>query len=261
MSFKSIRDILNSDILSETKDIGYSDRVLKSTRLEREIFRDIRNKTPEIKQFEEEGRPILSSIKQLINDVFQAFYTITPKMLDDKDLSPAAKKVNKVILTKLMTQEEYAAKKSVCEGYEIPALEATIVFMRELMPNLKDMVKSLSGGEDRINTMEQMAEQCSELLAELKQKLQSQSVSEKKTVSIANKLESKREQYSYLEKQADRAANMNRRKIQEAVAVALSKAVDSAETVKFVILSWGNYNDNMPKNEVNKKLRKVNVCC
>ena len=47
MSFKSIRDILNSDILSETKDIGYSDRVLKSTRLEREIFRDIRNKTPE----------------------------------------------------------------------------------------------------------------------------------------------------------------------------------------------------------------------
>ena len=72
MSFKSIRDILNSDILSETKDIGYSDRVLKSTRLEREIFRDIRNKTPEIKQFEEEGRPILSSIKQLINDVFQA---------------------------------------------------------------------------------------------------------------------------------------------------------------------------------------------
>lgn len=254
MSFKSIRDILNSDILSETKDIGYSDRVLKSTRLEREIFRDIRNKTPEIKQFEEEGRPILSSIKQLINDVFQAFYTITPKMLDDKDLSPAAKKVNKVILTKLMTQEEYAAKKSVCEGYEIPALEATIVFMRELMPNLKDMVKSLSGGEDRINTMEQMAEQYSELLAELKQKLQSQSVSEKKTVSIANKLESKREQYSYLEKQADRAANMNRRKIQEAVAVALSKAVDSAETVKFVILSWGNYNDNMPKNEVNKKL-------
>lgn len=239
MSFKSIRDILNSDILSETKDIGYSDRVLKSTRLEREIFRDIRNKTPEIKQFEEEGRPILSSIKQLINDVFQAFYTITPKMLDDKDLSPAAKKVNKVILTKLMTQEEYAAKKSVCEGYEIPALEATIVFMRELMPNLKDMVKSLSGGEDRINTMEQMAEQCSELLAELKQKLQLQSVSEKKTVSIANKLESKREQYSYLEKQADRAANMNRRKIQEAVAVALSKAVDSAETVKFVILSWG----------------------
>ena len=67
MSFKSIRDILNSDILSETKDIGYSDRVLKSTRLEREIFRDIRNKTPEIKQLEEEGRPILSLIKQRLH--------------------------------------------------------------------------------------------------------------------------------------------------------------------------------------------------
>ena len=72
-----------------------------------------------------------------------------------------------------MTQEKICCEKSVCEGYEIPALAATIVFMRELMPNLKNMVKSLSGGEDRINTMEQMAEQCSELLAELKQKLQS----------------------------------------------------------------------------------------
>ncbi len=58
MYFKSIKDILNSGILSETKDIGFSDRVLKSTRLEREIFRDIRNKTPEIKEVEEEGRPV-----------------------------------------------------------------------------------------------------------------------------------------------------------------------------------------------------------
>lgn len=45
--------------------------ILKSTRLEREIFRDIRDKTPEIKEFETESRQYLSSIKQLINDVFQ----------------------------------------------------------------------------------------------------------------------------------------------------------------------------------------------
>ena len=81
MYFKSIEDILNSGILSERISEGFSDNVLKSTRLEREIFRDIRDKTPEIKEFETEGRQYLSSIKQLINDVFQAFYTITPKML------------------------------------------------------------------------------------------------------------------------------------------------------------------------------------
>ena len=80
MYFKSIEDILNSGILSERISEGFSDNVLKSTRLEREIFRDIRDKTPEIKEFETEGRQYLSSIKQLINDVFQAFYTITPKV-------------------------------------------------------------------------------------------------------------------------------------------------------------------------------------
>ena len=108
MYFKSIEDILNSGILSERISEGFSDNVLKSTRLEREIFRDIRDKTPEIKEFETEGRQYLSSIKQLINDVFQAFYTITPKMLDDEELSPTAKKVNKIILSCLLTQDEYA---------------------------------------------------------------------------------------------------------------------------------------------------------
>ena len=38
MYFKSIEDILNSGILSERISEGFSDNVLKSTRLEREIF-------------------------------------------------------------------------------------------------------------------------------------------------------------------------------------------------------------------------------
>ena len=141
MYFKSIEDILNSGILSERISEGFSDNVLKSTRLEREIFRDIRDKTPEIKEFETEGRQYLSSIKQLINDVFQAFYTITPKMLDDEELSPTAKKVNKIILSCLLTQDEYASRKAVCEGCEMPAMEAAIVFIRNLMPRLNGMAK------------------------------------------------------------------------------------------------------------------------
>ena len=147
MYFKSIEDILNSGILSERISEGFSDNVLKSTRLEREIFRDIRDKTPEIKEFETEGRQYLSSIKQLINDVFQAFYTITPKMLDDEELSPTAKKVNKIILSCLLTQDEYASRKAVCEGCEMPAMEAAIVFIRNLMPRLNGIAKALSGGD------------------------------------------------------------------------------------------------------------------
>ena len=121
MYFKSIEDILNSGILSERISEGFSDNVLKSTRLEREIFRDIRDKTPEIKEFETEGRQYLSSIKQLINDVFQAFYTITPKMLDDEELSPTAKKVNKIILSCLLKIRILFTLtfKSVCKVYRL----------------------------------------------------------------------------------------------------------------------------------------------
>ena len=254
MYFKSIEDILKSGILSEKISEGYSDNVLKSTRLEREIFRDMRDKTPEIKEFENTGRQHLSSIKQLINDVFIAFYTITPKMIDDEELSPTAKKINKVILSKLMTQEEYASRKSVCEGYEMPAMEATIIFMRELMPRLSGMVNSMSGGENRTDTMENMAEQCAELHRQLKLEMKKTSYSEKKVINLANRLKSKREQYAYLEKQADRAVNMNRKKLQTVIVSALSKAMDSAETMKFVLLSWGNGDKDMQKNEFNTEL-------
>lgn len=245
MYFKSIEDILNSGILSERISEGFSDNVFKSTRLEREIFRDMRDSIPEIKKFETEGRQYLSSIKQLINDVFQAFYTITPKMLDDEALSPTAKKINKVILLQMMTQDEFAKRKSVCEGCELPAIEAAMVFMRELMPKLKDMVKSLSGSEDRLNTLEHMAEQCTELHRQLKQEMKKTSCSEKKAIDLANRLKSKREQYAYLEKQADRAAHMNRKKLRTTIITALTKAVEQAEATKFIILSWGDGDKDM----------------
>lgn len=191
MYFKSIEDILNSDILSKSKNQGYSDRVLKSTSLERALFRELRETSSQIKQFENEGRQSLSSVKELIADVFQAFYTITPKYIDDSELSPTAKKINKVILSELMTKKEYAERKAVCEGCELPSLEATVVFIGKIMPNLKDLVNSLSGGADKTDIMENMAEQCEQIRDRLKQELNVTSSSEKKAVMLANKLKSK----------------------------------------------------------------------
>lgn len=58
MYFKSIEDILNSGILSERISEGFSDNVLKQHCLEREIFRDIRDKTPEIKNLKQRADSI-----------------------------------------------------------------------------------------------------------------------------------------------------------------------------------------------------------
>ncbi len=80
------------------------------------------------------------------------------------------------------------------------------------------------------------------------------SPSEKKAVDLANRLKSKREQYAYLQKQADRSANVNRRKLQTVIVSALTQAMDSAETIRFILTSWGNGDMNMPKNEFNTEL-------
>lgn len=254
MYFKSIEDILNADIMSKSKNQGYSDRVLKATSLERALFRDLREKTPQIKQLEDEGRQSLSSVKELIADVFQALYTITPRYIEDSELSPIAKKINKVILSELMTRKEYTERKSVCEGCELPSLEATVVFVGEIMPNLKDLVNSLSGGEKKADIMENMAEQCEQIRKRLKRELSVTSSPEKKAVMLANKLKSKQEQYEYLEKQADRAFNANRKKLHLKIELALSKAFDCAETVKLVLLSWGSCDKAMEKNESNTEI-------
>ena len=65
-------------------------------------------------------------------------------------------------------RDEYASRKAVCEGCEMPAMEAAIVFIRNLMPRLNGMAKALSGGDGNMNTMENMAEQCAELHKQLK---------------------------------------------------------------------------------------------
>lgn len=102
--------------------------------------------------------------------------------------------------------------------------------------------------------MENMAEQCMQLNIHLKQEMKNTSNSEKKVIDIANRLKSKLEQYAYLEKQADRTVNMNRRKIQTFIASATSQAMERAEETKFVILSWGNGDADMKKTDFNADL-------
>ncbi|MGN0107184.1 MAG: VWA domain-containing protein [Hominilimicola sp.] len=241
-------------VISQTQPVGFSDNVLKSTRLEREMFREMYNKTPELAELEKLGRQTLPTFKQLINDVFQAFYAIAPKMLDDEALSQTARRINKSIIANLLTQKEYAERKAVCEGCELPAMEAAIVFIREITPRLAQIVKEISGGSDRIGVLENMTYQCGELCDKLKQELKKPSPDEKAAIKLANKLKSKNEQLVYLEKMADRAVNTQKKKINADVSSALAKAVERAEGVKYVLVSWGNNDGNMTKTEFNTGL-------
>ena len=121
MYFNSRDEILASPLMNGNTQ-GYSDYVLKATRLDRHIYRELRDNTPQLREYEEQHRETLTTVKELIADVFQAFYAITPKLLDDEELSITAKTVNKKILQDIMGQEVYKKKKAVCECCELPAL-------------------------------------------------------------------------------------------------------------------------------------------
>ena len=75
--------------------------------------------------------------------------------------------------------------------------------------------------------MESMAENCAELHKQLKQEMNKTEPTEKKAVNLANRLKSKLEQYAYLQKQADRSANVNRRKLQTVIVSALTQAMQT----------------------------------
>ena len=257
MYFKSRDEILKSGILSGVPEIEVSDNVLKATRLERRIYRELRKSYPAITEYERLHRNTLPTIKSLLGDVFQAFYTLTPQLLPDDKLSETAKAVNKKIVKELLDQPEYKAKKSVCEGCELPATEAALTFMKELMRNLDQTVKDLTGKEDRAEVMEDMAQVIAEMRADLKRKIKNPDIPDKKIIIIANRLVSKQNQLSDLEKLAERSANASRKSISCAVALALNRALDQAENMKSALISWGCADGNMSNSEENAKILEI----
>lgn len=253
MYFKSRDEILASSLMNGGTR-GYSDNVLKATRLDRHIFRELRENTPEIKDYERQYRKTLVTVKELIADIFQAFYAISPKLLDDEELSITAKTVNKKILQEVMGQKSYQEKKSVCEGCEMPALAATLCFLAEFMPNLEEIKARLSGGKDRNNAMEKLEQDISDMLDELKRKYADDKTSDKAVTALANKIVSKQGQLADVVKMAERSAETGKSAIAVAIRCACETAFDKAEAVKAAIISWGGDDADMRKSQFNSEL-------
>lgn len=254
MYFKSRDEILVSSLLNGSDKRGYSDNVLRATRLDRHIFRELRDNTPEIKEYESQYRKTLVTVKELIADIFQAFYAISPRLLGDEELSVTARTVNKNILQEIMAQDSYKAKKSVCEGCELPALEATLCFLEELMPNLEEMTSRFTGGKDRHDAMNKLEQDISDMLDELKRKYADDNTPDKAVTALANKLVSKQGQLADVMKMAERSTETGKSAIAVAIRCACDMAFEKAEAVKSAIISWGGDDTDMRKSQFNTEL-------
>ena len=276
--FKSIEEILSSDfgLLSD----GYTekqktDRVLKSTKIEQAIFEDLSSDCAELPEYEKEGKTKLKTFDSLINDVFQSVYGLTPKYTADEDMSSLSRSFNKGILENLMSDDNYAAIKSVCEGKELPAIGATEEFTATLLGNLDDIMRKTTGGKGKVDALGNMEEVKQELLNQIAELLKKREelpeaqkeAIERKIVSKANNFLSKNEQMQMYASLIENGMKYNSSSIKNAIAAASEKALERANGVRNAVLAWGNGDVQMQKNPVNTgffydlNFRKIMILC
>ena len=247
-----------------------TDRVLRSSKLEDSIYRDLKAGDESLAQIEQAAKEKLRSFPALSRDVYQSFYSLMPKRNDDSVLSAQARKFNVPILDHIVQSEDYPTLKSVCEGRELPAYKAATEFIREAAGKLDSLLSDIGGEKNSLNTLEKLENaenQAQKDLAELLERMQRckewDSSLDQAVIDAANTAESKRRQVEAVTKMIDTNAAKNGEDIASVISAAVCAAADKAEEVQSIIAAWGNDPGNLEKNAVNTALletvRKSNV--
>ena len=135
--YRTVQDVLSSpwaQVQRAKSSPQQTDRVLRSTKLEDSIYRDLRMEDTGMDEIENSAGKKLRSFPALSRDIFQSFYSLMPWRNTEDDLSVAARKINVPILEHITQSEDYPTLKAVCEGRELPAYEAAA----ELLPRPRE---------------------------------------------------------------------------------------------------------------------------
>ena len=101
--FHSVTDVLRSAWAAAgtlvKKNDNRTDRVLRSTRLEDEIYADLREDDETMDGIEQEASKKLKTFPALSRDVFQSFYSLSPRRNDEEKLSTTARKLTRTSST------------------------------------------------------------------------------------------------------------------------------------------------------------------
>ena len=145
--YRKINDVLRSPLMgtSAPAETETTDRVLRSTKLEDNIYTDLRTDDGSLDQIEQTARKKLGSFPALSRDVFQSFYSLLPRRNEESALSVTARKFNAPILERIAQSEDFPTLKSVCEGRELPAYEAAAEFITRTAGNLDSLLSNVGG--------------------------------------------------------------------------------------------------------------------
>ena len=253
-TYRSISDILNSPwaALQPAPANTPTDHVLRSTKLEDSIYADLRSEDNALTHTEQTAAKKLRSFPALSRDIYQSFYSLMPKRSEDSALSAQARKFNVPILDRITQSEDFPTLKSVCEGRELPAYEAASEFITQAANELDDLLTSIGGEKNSLNTLEKLenaAAQAQKELAELLERMQRckdpDAQLKQQVTSAANKAESKQRQVAAVSKMIDTNAAKNQDAISCIVAQAVHAAVEKAEEVQNIIAAWGDDPGNL----------------
>ena len=261
--YQTIEDVLASPWAQrpQTERMERTDRVLRSTKLENNIYHDLRAEDTAMDEIERSAGEKLRSFPALSQDVFQSFYSLMPRHNDEEALSASARKFNAPILEHITQSEEYPTLKEVCEGRELPAYEAAAEFVSAASDELDELMRQLGGKKDALNTLEKL-EQAQETAAQrLTELLEQYDASHSDDLSLnrdvikaANEAESKRRQVEAVTKLIDNSAMQSKEAVGGIVHQALSAASQKAEEVQNIIGAWSDEPGNLQRTPANLAL-------
>ena len=259
--YRTIEDVLNSSWASAVPPAETTDRVLRSTKLEDSIYKDLRAEDGELDQVERDAEKKLRTFPALSRDIFQSFYSLMLRQNGAETLSTTARKFNAPLLDHVTRSEDYPTLKSVCEGRELPAYEAAAEFISKTAGELDGLLSDIGGDKGSLNTLEkleaaerQAREKLSNLLDMLRRASSPSAELEQSAVKAANQAESKRRQAEAVGKMIDANTTGNQGVISALVAQAVKSASEKAEEVQAIIGAWSDDPGNLEKKEVNDEL-------
>ena len=261
--YQTIEDVLASPWAQQpqAERMERTDRVLRSTKLENNIYHDLRAEDIAMDEIEQSAGKKLRSFPALSQDVFQSFYSLMPRRNNEEALSASARKFNAPILEHITQSEEYPTLKEVCEGRELPAYEAAAEFVSAAAEELDDLMRQLGGKKDALNTLEKL-EQAQEAAAQrLTELLEQYDASHPDDLSLnrdvikaANEAESKRRQVEAVTKLIDDSAMQSKVAVGGIVHHALSAASEKAEEVQSIIGAWSDEPGDLQRTPANLTL-------
>lgn len=238
-----------------------TDRVLRSTRLEDEIYADLREDDEAMDQIEQAASGKLKTFPALSRDVFQSFYSLTPRRNDAERLTATARKFNTHILDHVTEQDDYATLKTICEGRELLAYDAAAQFTHRAAAELDELLSGLGGDNGSMETLEKLedaaqkwADSLAKLLQENARATEPSEQRDKALVSAANQLASKQKQANAVAQIIDSSLLRQEDATDAIVGAALSAAKAHAEETRDIFAAWSDEPGDLTRCPMNTEL-------